>query len=153
MSICEGKEQNGFKPGPLNDKWKGQPNRMLSRTHRRIAWKLQCNSFQDASLRAHQFDLGSGANDECLPFVNPNKSIRCHSLRTQGNLSAEGKNENEKNFGSKKKHWEDRNSPENPFGKIIVEISSNFVLFILCWIAAGHPVIDLIIIFYHLNYS
>lgn len=38
------------------------------------------------------------------------------------------------------------NSPEKPFGKIIVEISSNFVFFILCWIAAGHPVIDLIII-------
>lgn len=37
------------------------------------------------------------------------------------------------------------NSPENVFGKIIVEISSNFVFFILCWIAAGHPVIDLII--------
>lgn len=36
-------------------------------------------------------------------------------------------------------------SPENPFGKIIVEISSNFVFFILPWIAAGHPVIDLII--------
>lgn len=86
-----------------------------------------------------------------LPFASPNKSTRCHSLRTQSSLRVSTKTKKSQNGGEC--FEPDRNSPENPFGKIIVEISSNFVFFILPWIAAGHPVIDLIIIFFSIILS